>query len=49
MFWRKSKVDREIDEMCKARNEKMDRLIEETKPEEEKMNDFIDSLIETHG
>ena len=49
MFWKKSKTDKEIDEMCRTRNEAMDRLIEETKPEEEKVNDFIDYLFETYG
>jgi len=48
MFWKKSKADKEIDEMCKTRNAEMDRLIEETKPEEEKLNDFIDQMIKTH-
>jgi len=48
MGWRKTKIDKEIDEMCKARNAEMDRLIEDTKPEEEKLNDFIDHMIATH-
>ena len=48
MRWSKTKVDKEIDEMCQTRNAEMDRLIEETKPDEEKLNDFIDHMIEKH-
>ena len=49
MFGRRTKADKEIDEMCKARNEMMDAIIETMKPEEEKLNDFIDEMLEKHG
>ena len=49
MFWKKSKADKEIDEMCNARNEMMEEIIETMKPEEEKLNDFIDEMLEKYG
>lgn len=49
MFGRKSKTDKEIEQMCDEMNSKFDRWIEETKPDDEKLNDFIDLLIERNG
>jgi len=34
MFWRKSKVDKEIDRLCKDFNANLDRMIEEVKPKD---------------